>query len=255
MRRLALALALLVGLGVALEARAEARDLFQEAGEAYARQRYDEAIALYEEAARSGQHHAALAYNLGNAYFRAGKLGPAILAYERALRDEPDADDARHNLAVAREGVAARFGKDKIAGADEEPGWVRAASYIPLRPLAVLVLLVDVLFFGILIAVRFLPTGFLRTGLVAANGFAGALGIVLAIMLMLQVRWITNVRHAVVIADEVILREGPDPTRRALPTLYAGLRVVVIRHSQGWTHVRLANRVEGWVPEAAVGEL
>ena len=254
MKRTIIGLAV-VGLLLVFARVADARDLFQEAGEAYAKQRYEEAIQLYEDAARAGEHHAALAYNLGNAYFRAGKLGPAILAYERALRDDPDADDARHNLDVAREAVSARFGKDRLAGADEEPMWVRVATFIPLRVLAILVLLVDLVFFGVLIAVRFLPGGFLRTGLVAGNAFAGALGIVLAIMLVLQIRWIAGVDHAVVVADEVILREGPDPTRRALPTLHAGLRVVVTGQSQGWSRVRLANRVEGWVPEAAVGRL
>jgi len=41
-------------------------------------------------------------YNLANAYFKLGRLGPAILNYERALRLDPSDQDARDNLELAR---------------------------------------------------------------------------------------------------------------------------------------------------------
>jgi len=41
-------------------------------------------------------------YNLGNARFRLGDFEGAIEAYEYVLSENPDATDARHNLAIAR---------------------------------------------------------------------------------------------------------------------------------------------------------
>ena len=64
-----------------------------------------------------------------------------------------------------------------------------------------------------------------------------------------------RVEVGIVVADEVVMREGPDVTRRAMPTLHAGHRLVLLRSSQGWVRVRLANRVEGWVPKASVEPL
>ena len=43
-----------------------------------------------------------LAFNLGDAYFRKGALGPAIWAFERALALDPSDEDARYNLDKAR---------------------------------------------------------------------------------------------------------------------------------------------------------
>ncbi len=52
---------------------------------------------------RAGQWNPALFYNLGNAYFRTGDLGRAILNYERALALDPSQPEARANLQLARD--------------------------------------------------------------------------------------------------------------------------------------------------------
>lgn len=41
-------------------------------------------------------------YNLGNARFRLGSYENAVEAYESVLKEDPFAEDARHNLALAR---------------------------------------------------------------------------------------------------------------------------------------------------------
>jgi tetratricopeptide (TPR) repeat protein len=64
--------------------------------------------------AKSGQTTAALFYNLGNASFRAGDLGRAILNYERALVLEPQHPEADANLRLAR---------DKARALDLQANW------------------------------------------------------------------------------------------------------------------------------------
>jgi hypothetical protein len=231
---------------------AHADERFDAAAKAYAAQKYDDAVARFEALRQSGIHHPSLFYDLGNAHFRAGNLGPAILNYERALRLEPDADDVRYNLQVARETVSARHGKDTVAGAEREPLWIRAGQLLPLPTLAWGFLALDLLFFGVLVAVRFLPTGFLRTGLIVGDVFLGLAGAFVGLLLAAQLHLVHNVRLSVVVSDEVVMREGPDATRREMPKLHAGHRVEILRESQGWYRVRLANRMEGWVPKAAV---
>ena len=236
-------------------APARAADDFARANQDYAGQRYEEAISRYEALLADGVRHANLYYNLGNAYFRAGHLGRAILSFERALRLAPDAEDARYNLQVARAAVAARFGKDTVAGAEKDPLWIRVVTVLPLPTLLWSFLVLDGLFFAILVAVRFLSTGFLRTGLVVSNVFIGMAGALLGLLLAGHVYFVENVRMSVVVADEVVMREGPDPTRREMPKLHAGLRVILLGESQGWYRIRLSNQVEGWVPRDAVEEI
>ncbi|MBI4508955.1 MAG: tetratricopeptide repeat protein [Deltaproteobacteria bacterium] len=227
-------------------------DLFVDAANDYAAQRYHDAVDKYEELLLDGHRHADVFYNLGNAYFRVGKIGRAILNYERALRMSPGADDALYNLEVARDVAASRFGRDTLAGIETDPLWMRAVNWQPLGTLAWAFLALDVIFFSVLIAVRFLPTGFLRTGLVTSQVFIGLAGALVGLLLAGQLYFLRHVKMSVVVADEVIMREGPDPTRREMPKLHAGHRLVILRESQGWVRVRLANRVEGWVPKDTV---
>ncbi len=235
-------------------ARARAGDL-EEASTAYAQQKYERAAAAYERAAAGGLRNEIVYYNLGNAYFRAGKLGPAILNYERALRIDPDLADARYNLDVAHEAVAARLGKDSVKGALEEPFWVRAVDAVPLPLLIVAVILLDLGFFAILIALRFIPIGFTRTGLTVGAVFAGVAGLAAVLLLAGRLYWVERVRTSIVVVDEVMMRELPDAASREMPKLHAGMRVVALRESQGWWRIRLANHVEGWVPKETVEPL
>src|SRR6266446_6583111 len=76
---------------------------FAKANQEYADHNFKEAIDGYDQLVRSGQWSANLFYDLGNAYFRVGDFGHAILNYERALaldRHHPEADA---NLRIARD--------------------------------------------------------------------------------------------------------------------------------------------------------
>src|SRR5215468_6877297 len=95
---------------------AAALAMFFRANHLYADGRYADAAAEYEHVLESGVASANLYFNLGNAYLKAGDVGRAVLAYERARRLAPGDPDVRANLAFAR-------GED--AGGDESPRWTR----------------------------------------------------------------------------------------------------------------------------------
>ncbi|MCK5218172.1 BatD family protein, partial [bacterium] len=63
--------------------------------------RHQEAETAYRKVLACKIKHPALFYNLGNAYIRQGKLGPAILAYERGIHRAPRNRDIKHNLKQA----------------------------------------------------------------------------------------------------------------------------------------------------------
>src|SRR5262249_42501037 len=62
-----------------------------------------EAISHYEALIRDGQLSANVFYDLGNAYFRTGDFGRAILNYERALALDRHHPEATANLQIARD--------------------------------------------------------------------------------------------------------------------------------------------------------
>ncbi|MCM1110395.1 MAG: tetratricopeptide repeat protein [Clostridium sp.] len=74
------------------------RELMAAGDSAYIAEDYPQAVACYEQALRSVGSSSQLYYNLGNAFYRDGKLGNAVIAYERALKIDPSNSDARFNL-------------------------------------------------------------------------------------------------------------------------------------------------------------
>src|SRR5438094_1454560 len=80
---------------------------FDKANQEYAQGHFKAAIDGYEALARSGQWSANVFYDLGNAYFRAGDFGRAILNYERALALERHHPEGTANLQIARDEVHA----------------------------------------------------------------------------------------------------------------------------------------------------
>jgi tetratricopeptide (TPR) repeat protein len=77
--------------------------LFIRANGLYGNERYADAAATYEQILAAGVESGAVQFNLGNAYLKAGDVGRAVLAYERARRLVPGDPDLAANLGFARE--------------------------------------------------------------------------------------------------------------------------------------------------------
>src|SRR5439155_7467482 len=99
-------------LAMSLFAQSDAE--FMRANQAYAQGHFKEAIDGYEALIRGGPWNANLFYDLGNAYFRTGDFGRAILNYERALALEPHHPEATANLQMAR---------DEAHALELQPSW------------------------------------------------------------------------------------------------------------------------------------
>ena len=83
------------------EGEARFERTFADAAKAYDENRLPDAIAGWESLVAEGQNQPETLFNLGNAYYRNGNLGKAILAYRRAQRLAPRDPDIRANLGFA----------------------------------------------------------------------------------------------------------------------------------------------------------
>jgi len=72
----------------------------------YKQQRFDEALREYGSSGavmKSPEERAVAYYNLGNSLYSSNKFQEAVEAYKRSLKLNPNDDDARYNLQMARE--------------------------------------------------------------------------------------------------------------------------------------------------------
>ena len=254
-RALALAALLLaVGQLVALpSARADrVQEAWRRGNEAYLHGDYAAAVAAYEEVDRQGPASSDLAFNLGDAYFRKGAIGPAIWAYERALALEPGDEDARYNLDKARK-LSARRAHDRMEGEDKDPAWMRFVGGLAPSTVTWSFVALYVAFFAALVARRGARSE-TRPALTAAAAVLAAGALLTGALLAGRVH-LDGIPFGVVLPDEVAVKEGADVNYRTSFDAHAGLRVRVVDRDQDWLRVRLANGLEGWVRAQEIGRI
>lgn len=244
---------LLATLLAAAPARADVIDeAWRRGNEASLKGDYAAAVAAYEQIERQGVISSDLHYNLGVATFRQGKLGRAIWAFERAAALDPDAEDARFNLAQTRKLVERRV-RDKIEGAEREPTWIRIVTFLPASTQTWVFLL---LYFGgfVLLFLRRRADDDSRAALSAGAALIGAAAALAAVLLAGRVA-LDRIPFAIVIPDRVAVKEGADTNYRTSFEVHAGLRVRLLERDHDWVRVRLANGLEGWIQDDDVGRL
>jgi tetratricopeptide (TPR) repeat protein len=218
---------------------------FFKANQAYKIGDFQVAIDEYLRLIRSGLGGGQIYYNLGNAYFRAGQLGRAILEYERAQLLIPRDPDLNFNLSHAR---------DQILDAIEEPrGFVESAFFwlksFNLGELFWSFAILNLLLWGILIIRLFHKSEWLyyMLLLILSSWFVSGLSF------GLKYYWISSNDRAVILQKEVDILAGPEEDDTVLFKLHEGTVVYQERSEDGWSLVRLPDRKRGWVKSGATG--
>jgi tetratricopeptide (TPR) repeat protein len=214
---------------IALSVVAETRADFDQANAAFAEKHYAEAVSGYQAVISQQGYSASVLFNLANAYYLDGKLGRAILNYERAQLLAPRAPDIAGNLSVVR----------RKAGIAEQPArWLSTDALSCLGGLAAILIAAGLLFRQV--------TG--RGGLVwvVATGL-----VLLTVMIVLLLRYPERDR-AIVVAKSVPVYIAPVTVTQPLFTLTEGRPVSIRKVNGDFLLVDAGNSQRGWVTPSAV---
>lgn len=224
----------------------EFSNAFEQANRLYEQGKYAEAAAGYDKLVQSGKVSAALYFNLGNALFKAGQTGRAILNYRLAERHAPRDPDLRANLQFARNHVNA-------GGPPDSTTWRRWLDNLALDEWGAL------FGAGVWIWGGLLTLGQCRPAWRAAlRGYvlaAGLLSVLLALCLGLEIRGQLTTRSAVVIADEAVARYGPLDESQSAFVLRDGAEVIILDVKGGWLQVGDARNRTGWMKQEQVARV
>ena len=225
----------------------------KKAEEAYAKEDYTQAIELYESVLKSYGESAMVYYNLGNAYYKAGKVAPTILNYERALLLNPGDSDTRFNLQVARQKTVDKiepigeFFLTRWIGTVEDvysaDGWAKwgVASFL--------------LFIGCL--VLFFFSKWIR--LKKIGFFAGICFLLISLVANLfadsQQDKLLHRADAIVFASTVTVKSSPDASGTDLFILHEGTKVTIKSTLGEWSEIQLEDGNVGWMPSKEIQQI
>lgn len=223
---------------------------FARATEYYRAGAFSEAAQALESVVAQGVVSGEVYFNLGNAYYRDGNVGRAILAFERAARLLPSDDDVAHNLRLARLKAVDRI--------DPVPefffvAWLRSISEV-LSPTTTrwLFLVFWSAVFGSLVALYLGRTAFVvRTARIAFFA-AVPLAVMLGGLWIAQLMALNDVHSGIILTPTVTARSSPDANAVDAFVIHEGLKVEVGVTVDGWTRVTLADGKVGWVREGDV---
>ena len=219
---------------------------FDEGNQRYQDGDFDGALASYARILEEGLESGDLYYNLGNAYFKRGEIGPAILYYERARRLMPADDDLLANFFLFKQKTAY-----EITPLPEFWLFRAVRWWVDLLPLPALAWLVAVAYLTAAAAVILLvlkpgtPIAIWarRTAMVATT-----VTLVFGVNLAVRELGIGAAQEAVVMATEADVQSAPsgDSALRIF-AVHEGAKVRMGRRSDDWVEIVLEDGTVGWV--------
>ncbi len=228
-------------------------ELFRQANEQYKQGSFEQSAALYNKILAQGYESATLYYNLGNAEFRLGDLGGAILNYERAHRLDPSDNDIQANLEFARSKTTDNVNEiprfflarwaDSIIALLSTNGW------------AVLCIVLMVIVCA-LWAMFFLVGSF--------NGKKATFFSALALTVLLAVAfanlYVSNNRanshnEAIVMMPAITVKTSPESDATDKFLLHEGTKVTVDETINDWSKIKLADGNTGWTENTNIEKI
>ena len=219
---------------------------FDEGNRRYQEGDYAGAAESYERILEGGVESGELHYNLGNAWFRLGELGRAILHYERARRLMPRDGDLAANLVLARSLTV-----DQVTPL---PGfWLfRVARWwvdLLSRPVLLAVVTLGWLtaMGALILAIAGRGESVVRWSRRVAAA-AGVVTLVFGLSLVARESETGRSDQAVIMAEEAAVHSAPSNDRELLIfTVHEGTKVRVERRSDAWVEIALEDGKVGWL--------
>lgn len=233
--------------------RADVNSVMQKGNELYKNNQYQLAIDEYNKLINQGYEGVSIYYNLANAHYRLGKIGFAILYYEKALKLSPTDEDIKHNLALAKLGM-----KDKVdtlppffifniweglLAAFSVSGWTTIAYIVFI----LLLISVIVYFFSRSVNQQ-------RISFFTGAGIFAVL-ILIIILLMVKMNKEFYIKNGIILESSVTVKSSPDKSSKDEFILHEGLKVRLEDKVDNWVKIRLDDGKIGWILENNLGEI
>jgi tetratricopeptide (TPR) repeat protein len=214
---------------------------------------YDKAIEEYKKLVDEGYIGTSLFYNLGNANYRIGKIGYAILYYEKALELSPSDEDVKHNLNFAHQSTVDRIQPlprfflfdwwEALLGLFSDNSW----AYVVFVLYLLVILLTGAYSYSRTVKQQKI---FFFSGIVGVFLLAFSIS-----LLVIKINREATLKNGVIVEQVVTVKFSPDPQSTDAFIIHEGLKVILEDHLDKWVKIRLADGKVGWVEQTYVEQI
>jgi tetratricopeptide (TPR) repeat protein len=231
----------------------EPNDSMKQGNQFYQDKQYEKAVESYQRIVNMGYAGTSLYYNLGNSYYRNGKIGYAILYYEKALELSPGDDDVTHNLAIANTKTVDKIDTlprfflfqwwESILALFSTTGWTYTVYLFYLLLLAS----IGLYFFARSLRIQRYSV---FSGLISA-----LLLIITATIWIVSLNRELTIKNAIVLEPTIAVKLAPDSTSNDAFVIHEGLKVRELDQVENWVKIRLQDGKEGWIQQNEIGTI
>lgn len=221
-------------------------EIFSEGNSAYQNEDWQSAIISYEKLLNQNYESAALYYNLGNAYFKTGVIGKAILNYERAIKLNPGDDDIQFNLQLAKTRTVDRI--KEVPKLFILEWWNLLISSIAISTW-VLIVLTFYLLLLISIGLYILSRSISIQKLGVYSGIFSVSAFILSLIILFAAynREVTT-DHGIITTGLVNVKVSPRAESNDAFIIHEGLKFEIEDQLDNWARIKLADGKVGWAP-------
>lgn len=235
-------------------AQDNAKTQFDAANELYRNEKYTEAIEKYESIIKKDKLESSeLYFNIGNCYYKLGKIAPSIYNFEKALLLNPDDEAIQTNLNFAQKmaiddikvmpkvGFSNFLNKTTAIFAYDSWAWI-AVGFSTLFLL---------FFIGYYFSSKTILKRIFFLGMFVLLGFM----VISVVFAFLQKQLNKKIRPAIVFEELVNVKTEPKTTAENAFMLHEGTKVFVKETLDNWKRIELTDKSEGWIKKEAIKEL
>ncbi len=215
------------------------------ANKAYNKEKYNDAIILYNKVLEKGDVASDLYYNLGNCYFRIANYPMAILNYERAKKLNPADADVDFNLKIANTKII-----DKIETVPQlffVKWWILLSNILSYDYWAI-ISIISISSFFIFLFIYLASTTYQLKKLSFWIGFSMIFITIFSIHFAFkQYNNINAFNQAIIFTPTVTVKSSPDEKGADKFVIHEGTKVILLDELNNWVKISIANGSNGWV--------
>lgn len=232
---------------------AQEEALFDRANELYNQEKYTEAIQIYDQILKNGQHATSLYFNKANAHYKENQLAESIYNYEKALMLDPSNEDVKTNLAFAKNQLIDKIDVIPTSGFSKFfNSFVNIFHFDTWAIITVVLMLLFVISFIKYTLEKYTSKKRLFFIIAGISLLFSLLSLSFAYQQQVNVN---NTKYAIVFAKESDVRAEPKLSGEQAFVLHEGTKVQVLDSFQDWTKIKLTNGSIGWILKNDIKQL